>query len=231
MAKKRKAAVKVVANPCESVATAAPEVKSFMKECPPHEAWLKKKNKIEQAKKWRHLSDQEAAEIDKKTQKKISIEMYQKWLAQSKLRNKPVPFGQGLLSTPTIYTGIFINSDTRKIFICRLEELHCFHIHEYKWMDKSIETEQKSSSVQFFFWKDNILFVSKIQNEFRVWNMYNNLTKFFFNFFFFLIFREEQYFLWQREQYFIEVDMKCEWHTHTRIQSERKWANKTSDVR
>lgn len=97
--KKRTAASKTVTNRCEPAVTVEPMVKSFMKDCPPHLAWLKKKNKNDQVKKKRESSDQKAVEMDKKIQKQISIDMYKKWLAQSKLRNKPVPFGQGLLST------------------------------------------------------------------------------------------------------------------------------------
>lgn len=97
--KKRHAAVKAMASRSESVAVAELEVKSFVKDLPPHVAWMMKKNKIEQSKKKRESSNQKADECDKKLQKQLSIDMYKKWLAQSKLKNKPVPFGQGLLST------------------------------------------------------------------------------------------------------------------------------------
>lgn len=97
--KKRNAAAKAAINRCESVTMTEPEVKTFVKDCPPHLAWLKKKNKIEQAKKQLMSSNQKAEESEKNNQKQISIEMYNKWLVQAKQRNKPVPFGQGLLST------------------------------------------------------------------------------------------------------------------------------------
>lgn len=96
--KKRHEAAMAVANRSETVVVAEHEVKSFVKDLPPHVAWMRKKNRIEQSKKKRESSNQNADEIDKRIQKQLSIDMYKSWLAQSKLRNKPVPFGQGLLS-------------------------------------------------------------------------------------------------------------------------------------
>lgn len=135
--KKRSVVVKVVANRCESIAVPETEVKSFVKDCPPHVAWLKKKNKMEKAKKRRESSHQKAEELDKTIQKQNSIEMYKKWLENSKRRSKPVPFGQGLLSTPCNFVNnrleLFINFEVFKyLSCCRFEELYCLRIHEYK---------------------------------------------------------------------------------------------------
>lgn len=116
--KRHAAAVKVVSARCKLATAPEPEVKSFVKDCPPHEAWLKKKNKIEQTKRSEESLNQKAHELDKTTQMQRSIEMYKKWLAQSKLRNKPVPFGQGLLSMRRLPTTLNrrnpINFEMRK---------------------------------------------------------------------------------------------------------------------
>lgn len=112
--KKRNASTTAGTNQCDSVTMPEPEVKTFIKDSPPHVSWLKKKNKLEQEKKERESSNRKVIELNKKTQVQNAIEMYEKWLAQSKYRNKPVRFGQGLRSmyhtSTAIYNGIFIMS-------------------------------------------------------------------------------------------------------------------------